>query len=295
MCCCVPICFFNTKIEILDDDQNWLSAVSLVLNNAHSLKLSSNPDEVIRDIFKNERMIDWVINYDLEEILGNPSRYEIISTVVADFIMPKYDGGHLFNIIGDARIKKIMVSAFMDYDTMYAIKKTYSMDAFLSKNMAMFSNKFSNIINSVKYKFFVSISEFYLNSRPKLKSVLSDTVFYEFFDRIIDEYSISEFYLVDNVGSYILKSTTGEMYEFVLMEEAEIKKKNRLYAEVLTKNLPTNLFMHSLMLTKDDGFTKEEIAEDNSIFFDTSVLKINSKDYYYSFHEGSFFFKKFRV
>jgi len=295
MCCCVPICFFSTKIEILDDDQNWLSAVALLFNNTHAVKLLSNPDEVIDDIFKNEKLIDRVVAYDITTVLNNSSRYEMISTVVADFIMPKYDGGHLFNIIGDARIKKIMVSAFMDYDTMYAIKKTYSMDAFLSKNMAMFSNKFSNIINSVKYKFFVSISEFYLDARPKLKTVLSDAVFYEFFDRIINDYSIVEFYLVDDIGSYILKSNTGKIYELVLMNEEEIKRQNRSYAEVLCNKVPSGLFMHPRMLTHDTSFTKADIAEDNSIFFDTSVIKINSEDYYYSFHEGSFFFKNFRV
>ena len=292
----VPVCFFKTKVEVLDDDQDWLSAFDLVFSDKGRIEISSDTELVIQRVKESEKLIDSLSEYNLPKILNNNDRYNIISVIVSDFVMPGCDGIEIFDKLEHTWVRKILMSAFVNYTSVCSFRKLYSIDSFLSKDIIMFGNNFKEILSSVSYKFFVSIFLKYLQNHKNLSNILSNNNFFETFDKLVCNNDIVEFYSVDDNGSYIMKSAEGKRCEFVMLDEQTVIHNNKIFAEVLNNVVPEYIFMHPLMLRNNDELiTKKAIANENSRFFETTKIVIDDQIYYYSFNEGSFFFKNFQL
>lgn len=291
----VPVCFFKTKVEVLDDDQDWLSAFDLAFSDKGRIEISSDAELVIQRINESEKLIDSLSEYNLPKILNNNDRYNIISEIVSDFVMPGCDGIEIFDKLEHTWVRKILMSAFVNYTSVCSFRKLYSIDSFLSKDIIMFGNKFKEILSSVSYKFFVSIFSKYLQNHKNLSNILSNNNFFETFDKLVCNNDIVEFYSVDDNGSYIMKSAEGKRCEFVMLDEQTVIHSNKVFAEVLNNVVPEYIFMHPLMLRNNDELiTEKAIANENSRFFETTKIVIDDQIYYYSFNEGNFFFKNFQ-
>lgn len=294
--CFVPVCFFKTKVEVLDDDQDWLSALDLTFSDKGRIEISSDAELVIQRVKESEKLIDSLYGYNLPKILNNSDRYNIISVIVSDFVMPGCDGIEIFEKLEHTKLRKILMSAFVNYTSVCSFRKLYSIDSFLSKDIIMFGDKFKAILSSVSYKFFVSVFSKYLQSHKHLSGILSNCSFFEAFDKLVCNNNIVEFYSVDDNGSYIMKSAEGKRFEFVMLDEQTVIHSNKVFAEVLNNTVPEYIFMHPLMLRNNDELiTKMAIASENSRFFETTKIVIDDQIYYYSFNEGNFFFKNFQL
>ncbi len=252
-----------TTVILIGNEVSFLSDINPLLSIESSIyKVISNPDyalEIINDRstfnkptehnlerpFSNtleQRRIIVNINTIHLELL-NPDRFNRISTVIIDSDMQNINGLKLCTMIQNPYIKKIILIEKAEEQSAIDAFNHGLIDGFIKKDEKIkTANKLDQLIKKVQNEYFSDLSlviQDAIKNYPEEETAFGKNYFRKFFCKILKQYSIVEFYLIESIGSYLMLNAVGEAFILFLKNEDQMEA---AYHEIKTvKTIPQKI------------------------------------------------------
>jgi len=239
-------CYFPTRTLFVDDSKEFLEGLSLNFSSENqSYKYMTSAKAALDVLNKNNQEFFWYKQYlrNLEEEelekklvefnisdfyrqMFNKDRFKAITTVVVDYDMPEMDGLAFCKEIANPNIFKIMLTGAADKDVALDAYDQGLIQAFIPKQDEGVYGLLGRRIKKGTDKYFTNISNiiFMALEKEKHNAFMKDENFANFFKQLLQENNISEFYLAEGTGSYVLLNKDGEIDVFNLMPEEHVKQ-----------------------------------------------------------------------
>ncbi len=301
-------CFFPTKTLFIDDSKDFLNGLSLSLSSDDKFyECFTDAKSALETISKNDDQYYWykkylnnldeeeiekkileVNIYDLHKQIYNKKRFSVITSVVVDYDMPKINGIDFCQEIKNDKIYKIMLTGVADENIAVKAFNDGIIQAFVKKSSPNVYEEIEKYIQKGAHRYFDKVSKAIFTSidQEDHSDFLKDSGFVEFFEKILKDYNISEFYLLEGNGSYLLLDKDGKEMIFYLVPEEEIEQ---LYEDILeigfsSENLNSLQKKEKVFcnLSVDD---LDQFDDINDSVLDAKAIKIGNKQYYYAFRQ----------
>lgn len=239
----IPACYFPTTVLFIDDDRSYLSGLRIKLNNEkYSPKFCYQGRRAL-EILQNyqpelctQRAMYWddtgldrrKIEVDvptLREEIYEPERFSQISVIVVDHAMPDILGVDLCQQLQGKPFKKLMLTGEADEKLAVEAFNQGVIDMFIRKNTPNFYQLLNESICQLQQKYFQEISSIVLDSiiaDPEFPNIswLNDPVFSKLFKQICEENKVTEYYLTDTYGSYLLLDANAKPSWLAVKDES---------------------------------------------------------------------------
>lgn len=230
----VPLCMFPTKVLLIDDDLLSLKRLHSALDDTRlTYQIFNDPHKALKflnddhepDLF-TKRLIrqpdedQWqhakldVNIYDLMNEIYNPKRFEIISTVVVDFAMPGMNGLEFCERIKDPSIQKILLTGEADEHLAIQAFNKGIIHQYIKKQNPDVLKALNQALLDARRAYFSKASHLMyevatFSSKP---TCLRDPVFINFFEKLLREKNIIEYYLFEMTGNFLLLDEDSNAY-----------------------------------------------------------------------------------
>lgn len=240
----IPVCMFPTKVLLVDDDRPSLKKLILNLDETKSIyqfydrpqaALAFLNEEYQPDLFE-KRLIsqpaeeDWqharldVNIYDLMKEVYNPQRFDQVSTVIVDFEMPRMNGLEFCENIKDPTIQKILLTGEADETLAVQAFNKGLIHRYIKKQDPNVFEILNQSIVDAQRTYFLNISQVMIKAatfEPGL-SYIVDPVFIKFFERVLKENNIVEYYLFETTGSFLLLDAKSNLYGLFTYNKSQL-------------------------------------------------------------------------
>lgn len=222
----IPVCMFPTKVLLIDDDISSLENLELNLDDSKfAYQFYYTPQEALTFLTKAHRQnsfekrlvcqpdeMKWqhaVIDvniYDLMKEIYNPKRFESVSTVVVDFSMPGMNGLEVCEKITDPSIQKILLTGEGDENLAVEAFNKGLIHRYIKKQDPDVIPLLNQSLGKAQRAYFSKISQlmFDVATFSAETSCLRDPLFIHFFENLLKEKDIIEYYLFEITGSFLL-------------------------------------------------------------------------------------------
>lgn len=217
-----PIChlfYYPTQVVLVDDDANFLDAVSLLLDRSLNYRLFQSArqalEHVNRSVFQGEVIrrsyssyktgpfdSDTLSHIDINALhqdIYNADRFLMPSVVVIDYSMPEMSGLEYCVSLTNPYVKKILLTGRANTDLAVQAFNEGLIDQFISKKDPQLAQKLNRSIASLQHQYFSR--SFKLLTDPVIANsqsrFISNPEFIEFFNILRTEHGIVEYYLID--------------------------------------------------------------------------------------------------
>ena len=226
----VPICYWPTTVVIIDDEADFLKSTVDVLQDQSFVKTFVKPEEgisflnkvkpknLLKDFLANEpddhndaitNMIEDTSKLHLKAYEDN--RFDLVTVVVMDYNFPKQNGLYYIKKIQDPILQKILLTGYAKPEEVIQAFNDRLIDKYIGKYNTDSTEKLMDEIGILKAAYFEKVSLVHLHPDTKLFALLSDAKFIKFFNTLIDSNKITEFYLLDPTGGFLLIDANGKM------------------------------------------------------------------------------------
>jgi len=245
-----PIChlfYYPTQTILVDDDPDFLDAVSLLLRSNSSYRLFQSAKqalahinncnqhvEIIRRCYSSYKTgpfdSDTLSHVDIHQIykeIYNPQRFSTPTVVVVDYSMPEMNGLDFCSALSNPYVKKILLTGQADTDVAVQAFNDGVIDQYISKKDQNLSHKLNLSIASLQHHYFNRT--FKLITDPVIANkqcrFISDPGFISYFREVVSQQHIAEYYLVDEPYSgFFMLDEKGNASLMLLMEEARLNQ-----------------------------------------------------------------------
>jgi CheY-like chemotaxis protein len=231
--------YHPSTVVFIDDNERFMEGFTLLLDEDlafrcfSSAKLalefinrpSNNPplDQRCFSFLGQQHRPGGEIRLDLaliEQEISNLDRFADISVIIVDYDMPEMNGLEFCKSIRNRRIKKILLTGIGDEKIAISAFNDGLIDRFLTKNDPNIADKINQIIFSLQRRYFEDISSL-IQSTLAMKSpeFIYDDAFKPVFDDLIKEYSIAEYYYVEDPYGFLMVACDGTLYRLIVCSE----------------------------------------------------------------------------
>jgi CheY-like chemotaxis protein len=307
----VPLISFPTKVLFIDDDENFFDIVGnsidlgenivfscLDYKNHVSVINSQNNiivDEILSsDPYNDPENSDINLNYfDMQNLMLNNYKNNYYSVVFIDYDMPSSNGIDVLKSINNPYIYKVLLTGVADEKMAIKAFSDGIINNYIRKHDI---NLRDLIIEAIKKgsKYFFEKQTAFLRSKilsNKLKKyALSNNNYIKLLSEYIEKNDVSEYYLVESIGSYVLIQKDGIKKILHICDNDDIAS----YIEQLADdNINANIIKQvkngeKILCYYSRGnfsYTKNNFSLNKNIF-EARVMD-NSNSYYYAFVEAS--------
>ena len=222
-----PTCFhYPVKIIFLDDNQTFLNVLSMEFSQPDNMIMLTDPNDAMLlinqskdDILELNGMEDrdnidcWnrVNDNPIINIIYDESRFDNVAVLVVDYEMPTINGIEFCEKIKDKNIFKILLTADADNNMAVSAFNNGTIDKFILKTNDNLYDEILTSIDDLIFKYFNELSKLSLKSGGvKLKSILDNKSYKKIFNEVMVKSNAVEYYLVDDLGSYLFLSAKSE-------------------------------------------------------------------------------------
>lgn len=232
----IPLCMFPTKVLLVDDDVLSLKKLDVNLDNTRfTYQTFNDPHKALKFLNDDNKLESFAkrlisqpdedqwqhakldVNiYDLMKEIYNPRRFESISTVVVDFAMPGMSGLEFCEKIADPSIQKILLTGEADeYMAIQAFNRGI-IHQYIKKQDPNVLTALNQALLCAQRTYFAKVSQIMydvatFSARP---TCLRDPVFITFFENLLREKNITEYYLFEITGNFLLLDEESNAYGF---------------------------------------------------------------------------------
>ncbi len=241
-----PVLFyFPTTTLFVDDDPAFLSNIGFEIDSNIPLKSCDKPRHVVALLeeklsvgsllkklvshWDNENAdlpASWVMKTNIEHLyqeIYDPNRFSYISTLVVDYSMPGLNGAELCKLLKDNPIKKIMLTGAADYNIAVDLFNSGLIDYFIIKDNPQMAEQLNDSIRKAQYAYFEQVTSQLMHSMPKGSSPLEEPGFWQYVNSYFLENNFSEYYLIDESGSFLFIDFFGNPTWMIVKSEKEIE------------------------------------------------------------------------
>jgi CheY-like chemotaxis protein len=257
------VCHYPTTTLLVDDNQSFLSQMSLNLSTQNIACLSYidplqalqyldkiyQPDPFTNRCIKTktDRRLDSLVSYfdfrNIHHEIYNPKRFAQISVISADYAMPTMDGLNFCRHITENFSFKLLLTGEASLGLAVDAFNEGIIDKFLPKGSLELPVLLVQGINKLKSKYFIKLSEFALSKASnhlftQVPPCLNDANFLTFFNDLIVDNNIVEYYLLDEHGSFLLLDIHASPSWLIVKSDADM---NNLYQFAHDQDAPQNI------------------------------------------------------
>lgn len=227
--------FYPTQVILIDDNYQTLQGLKNSLGQGMiTCKAFDNPFtalEYINDVSNNlpsqhaaqtgKSLLDGNMESFYEEIYS-PTRFQQISIIITDYDMPGMNGLELCQNVTSQHIQKIILTGAATEKVAVEAFNAKTIDYFIQKNDAEVIQKLKDLIYQCQEKYFRSITHNLLNiisyeNAPGLN--IDDPIFIEFFQKLLKDKKICEYYLLDVYGNTLFLTADGKVSALFVFDQ----------------------------------------------------------------------------
>lgn len=262
----VPICYFPSKIVVIDDNIRQVKNLLLSIIYDYNFVFFDDPEKAIIDIVNSLRNIKINNINDIHNLMKNKNRFSFLTIVCSDLSMPVVSGLNVLESV-PCDVKKVLITSFMNTIISDDDMEYDNINGFIDKISFNVINKIKNTLLKLSIDSFVQLSKNIFSEYEFINAILHDESFASEFFRIIKKIDISEYYLLDDNGSFCLFDGDN-IYIFSIILKEEMIKESDMQDFYILNDI---LYSHSNL---DDFLNSRE-----EYFF--SRVTINKRDYIY--------------
>lgn len=239
----VEAMFFPTKIILVDDSQDFLKAISQHLSKYFQVETYNDPHQALNYIRKSQSNMTLLepttliveedqssgetkIDLDkLQNFVGNKDKYNLLTIIISDYEMPEMNGIQFFEHLHQIPAMKILLTGKADLQLALDAFNRGLVNRFLIKNTEKMLEEIIMNIQTCQHLFFEKKSYPILSQiSVPCDSLLNKPNFAYHFTSLIREYDISEYYLMDVIGSFLLITKKGNKKYLICMIEKQFNE-----------------------------------------------------------------------
>ena len=244
---CLPGCFYPTEVIFVDDSENYLQMLSLFFKSIRGIILRTfkNPQDALDYINTRanaQQRVNWEqencftpncyalkLNvFSLHQQIYNPHRYAQISVVIADHdLTEKHINGIEFcRRIEDKNIQKILFTGQADRAFVIQAFNDGVIQRYLSKSDVKDAQDILNIVKAAQQRYFMACTaslNVALRSHPQFPLAIHSEKFHQLFATLVEQHNITEYYLLDGVGSFLWVDNSNKPQLLVVQNEDQVK------------------------------------------------------------------------
>lgn len=214
-----------TEVIMIDDERLLLDPWKIKLRPLSiNLKTFDNPFKALQHIKESTFNQDNSLNLNtIHHAIYSLNRFKQISTIVVDYDMPGMNGLELCRQITLPHVQKIMLTGAATSDIAINAFNEGIIHQFFQKDDPEAFTKLEASIAKAQERYHEIKSHDFVNQLymeyPETE-ILKDPAFVDFFENIIQEKQVTEYYLLDGMGSFLFLSDSGNPSAlFVFNEE----------------------------------------------------------------------------
>jgi CheY-like chemotaxis protein len=243
----IPICYFPSTVLFIDDSQDFLLNFVLQLDERLAYRVFDSPLIALDFVKKKRCELDLLsqrciseyteakncpttnhtVNVDLAAIhaeVYNPQRFSDVSVVVVDYAMPGMNGLEFCKRLENSNIKKILLTGQADEKLAIEAFNAGLIDRFVQKSDPRAADIITDSIYELQRNYFQDMSEMIVRMLSvSCPSCLEDKAFVTFFQQLLEEKNICEYYLADHSGSFILLDEDAKISYLMLRTESDMR------------------------------------------------------------------------
>ena len=318
------VCYFPSTVVLIDDNHSFLKSIVPGLSKDRAkYKIFNRPQSALRflneEYNKNSFVNRCLLRSDEEQLehrtidinvraiheeCYNSQRFDEISVLIVDYSMPGMNGLELCKEIKDKSYKKILLTCEADESIAIKAFNEGIIDCFIRKHDQNLIKAIDAAVHELQKKYFHDLSMLVamglsMRGDNEMASMfLSDKVFIDFFDEVMQKINATEYYLMDISGSFMFLDVNGnpcwlvvknedEMSEFVSFAKDDnapldvidpLIRRNKIpyfHADEELQTLPRNWekFLHSAQRLKGNNEYFYSLITDSKAY---SIRKISS-------------------
>ncbi len=246
----IPLCFYPTQIVFVDDNPEFLDALSLAFSKQFNVKIFADTDSALNYINEYQREADLIANDEKPKPQGDSDawvkrvlthqntkrfddqRIKEVSVLVVDYSMPNINGIEFCEKIKNSSIKKILLTGYATpADAISAFNKN-TIHYYLKKNDASMLQDLEVAIHQLQHAYFNELS-----SSLKAGAIDSGTPFFadpqlaNYFQETCDSLEVIEYYYLTNPSRFALRTRTGNNFSCVIYTEEDMAEHLQILQE----------------------------------------------------------------
>jgi len=171
-----------------------------------------------------------------KEIYNN-TRFDQISVMIVDYTIPNMSEAVLTQQLKGQGVQIILLIDAKDEALASTLFNQGVIQRFIRKDLSNFTHVLNITIESLQHEYFQKLSEiiFYsiaqksINPNCPLPMFLTDPMFIQFFSDFLREYSITEYYLIEEKGSFLCLNEQGTPSWLLVKHQDSLKEKDWRY------------------------------------------------------------------
>lgn len=311
----IPTCYFPSTALFLDDSRDFLLNFVLQLDESVAYRTFDSPRKAL-DYVHNKRcelellsqhclseyteakncpLTNNTTNLNLAAIYAevyNPHRFSEISVVVVDYAMPGMDGLEFCRRIENSNIKKILLTGQADEKLAIAAIDEGLIHRYIKKSDINAAALITKSIYDLQLQYFQAMSEMVVRMLSVTSpSCLHDKKFANFFRQLREEKGITEYYLVDNSGSFFMLDDDANVSFLIVRNAADI---HAHYDWALDNGASEEILEQIASGKKIPGFWHASSStlrwEDWADCLVPATQFVSDETYYYAYLQGNIIF-----
>jgi CheY-like chemotaxis protein len=244
----LPICSYPTTTILVDDNERFLMQMNNFLQ-AHNFYCNfySDPKDALNFLNKNyainpfinrcmtvdpDRNIDsFTIAFDFRKIhheIYNPQRYEQISVIIVDYAMPQQDGLAMCKQINDELSLKLLLTGEVGSSLAVEAFNEGAINKFVRKGALDLPDILIKNLYELQQLYFINLSDAVFtrtinDSYQQLPICLNDPLFITLFNDVCSKNQITEYYLLDEHGSFLMLNAQGKPSWLLVKSETDMQ------------------------------------------------------------------------
>lgn len=237
-------CLYHpTTVVCIDDNAQFLEVLQISLKKKKIISKNFHKSREFLDFVNQDRyrqdLMERLMVIDSEapkeplnlnrvaliEETNNPQRYDQISVVVIDYEMPGMRGLEVCEKIQNPYIKKILLTGVADEKIAIDAFNQGLIYQYVRKQDPNFVQHLEQTIQRAQQEYFAEICETPLKM---LKSRYSSTALVEpafkaYFDKLVADNEIEEYYLADDRGTFLMIDAKGQAHSLITLDDERVE------------------------------------------------------------------------
>ena len=306
----LALCYYPTQVALIDDNTNFLTALSLHMQQKYTcctfddpvagLRFANYSASKITNPLQNEELKN-LAQSDFEDIVqltfnqpgflrDRQERYEELSVVVVDYQMPNINGLEFCRQLCNPNVKKILLtSEISDMEVIQAFNEGL-IDYYVCKRNRDMVDELHQAIARLQLEYFRDMSrQIKTRALEGANAIFSDSALSSHFFKICKELEVLEYYFVTKPSRYILHTHSGKEISMLMFSSEELEKHIRIMEE---EAAPSDLLAkvksgeYLPYFSSSDGYYEPELEIWNSWLLPATRIK-GKQDYYCAFYAPS--------
>lgn len=239
----IPFFYHPAQVLFLDDDLSFIKSFQMLDNSVIKTFVTDKPNLALDLINRQSQEItpldflyypeeekdsNLITIFDIpsfhKKILNSVNHHQKIIAAFIDYDMPSMNGLAFCNIVNNQDVKKILLTGYADEKIAVNAFNQRLIDFYINKTNLNLLELVESLINQSALDYFCSVSEKLSIVFPEdsyIFNILNHEIFYNQFQKLVNELNITEYYLIDQFGSFILLNNHS-MYVLNAFLESEI-------------------------------------------------------------------------